>query len=69
MDLILNQGNWVELKFKLKKLYPQLTDNDLHHEEGLEEEMLRMVEYKLRKTKEELRVIIEEMGYSPMERI
>jgi hypothetical protein len=67
MDLVVNQGNWDLLKSKLKKLYPQLTDKDLHHDEGMEESMLRMVEYKLRKTKEEMRVIIEEIGFSPSE--
>lgn len=55
MNVILNQGNWDELKRKLKKEYPQLTDADLQHQEGKEESMLRMVEYKLKMTKEELK--------------
>jgi uncharacterized protein YjbJ (UPF0337 family) len=67
MELVINQGNWDELKSKLKKIYPQLTDDDLHHDEGMEESMLRMVEYKLRKTKEEMREIIAGIGYSPIE--
>jgi len=61
MDILLNQGNWDQLKNKLKQEYPQLTDNDLQHEAGMEESMLRMVEYKLKKSKEEMREII--MGY------
>jgi hypothetical protein len=62
MDIVLNHGNWEELKNKLKKEYPQLTESDLQHQKGMEESMLRMVEYKLRKTKEEMRDII--AGYS-----
>ncbi|MFC2087765.1 general stress protein CsbD [Bacteroidota bacterium] len=58
MELILNQGNWDELKIKLKKKYPQLTEAELQHKEGMEQDMLRMVEYKLRKTKQEMREII-----------
>ncbi len=62
MDILLNQGNWEQLKIKLKQEYPQLTDADLHHDEGMEESMLRMVEYKLKKSKEEMREIIEGYG-------
>ena len=62
MDVVLNQGNWELLKNKLRKEYPQLTETDLQHKEGNEESMLRMVEYKLKKTKEEMREII--AGYS-----
>ena len=62
MDIILNQGNWEMLKNKLRKEYPQLTETDLQHEEGMEESMLRMVEYKLQKTKEEMRDIIAGYG-------
>ena len=58
MELVLNQGNWEELKIKLKREYPQLTDADLQHQEGMEDGMLRMVEYKLQKTKEEMKEII-----------
>ena len=47
-----------ELKTKLKRKYPQLTEIDLQHKEGMEEEMLRMVEYKLGKTKQEMQKII-----------
>jgi uncharacterized protein YjbJ (UPF0337 family) len=66
MDIIINQGNWDQLKTKLREKYPQLTDADMHHDEGKEESMLRMVEYKLQKTKEEMREIIAEYGlFSP----
>ena len=65
MELVVNEGSWDVLKNKLKKLYPQLTDTDLHHEEGMEESMLRMVENKLQKTKEEMTEIIAKMSDSP----
>jgi hypothetical protein len=58
MDLILKQGTWNELKTKLKEKYPQLTEADLKYKKGTEKSMLRMVEYKLRKTKQEMREII-----------
>jgi hypothetical protein len=58
MDLILSQENWNILKSKLKEKFPQLTEADLQHDEGMEISMLRMVEYKLRKTKQEMWDII-----------
>ncbi|MFO7656192.1 MAG: hypothetical protein R6W78_03930 [Bacteroidales bacterium] len=61
MELFLIRGNWDELKHKLSNKYPQLTESDFSHKEGQEESMLRMIEYKLRKTKQELREIIAEL--------
>ena len=58
MELILNQGTWEELTTKLREKYPQLTEEDLQLKKGKEKSMLRMVEYKLRKTKQEMREII-----------
>ena len=63
MDLYIKQENWDELKSKLKINYPLLTDEDLKHDEGMEESMLRMVAYKLRKSKKEMKEIIEGIGY------
>ena len=53
--------NWNNLQSKLKQKYPNLTDSDLHYQDGMERDMLRMVEYKLRKTKQEMRKIISEL--------
>ena len=64
MELILIQRNWEALKNKLRIKYPQLTEADLEYEEGKEDSMLRMVEYKLRKTKKEMRKIIADIGFS-----
>lgn len=58
MDLILNKESWDIIKTKLRAKYPQLTDTDLEHAEGMESSMLRMVEYKLRKTKQQMWDII-----------
>lgn len=53
-----NQPNWKELKGKLKAKFSTLTDADLHYDEGKKDEMLRNVQNKLGKTKEELTAII-----------
>lgn len=53
--------NWEELISKLKLKYPKLTDADLKFYKGKEQEMLRMVEYKLHKTKQEMQVIIDKL--------
>lgn len=59
MDLVLNQRNWEKLKIKLGKKYPQLVITDEQHKEGWEN-MLQMIDYKLQKTKQEIREIIAE---------
>jgi hypothetical protein len=53
------RGSWEQLTIKLKKEYPQLTEKDLEYKENEEEDMLRMIEYKTGKTREEMRAIIE----------
>ena len=58
MKINLNPEYWNELKTKLRKKYPQLEDIDFQHREGKEESMLRMIEYKLRKSKEQMKEII-----------
>ena len=64
MELILIQSNWEALINKLRIRYPQLTEADLECEEGREDGMLRMVEYKLRKTKKEMLKIIADIGFT-----
>ncbi|MBN1597774.1 MAG: general stress protein CsbD [Bacteroidales bacterium] len=56
-----NQQSLDELKLRLKKKYPKLTDTDLRTSENNEKDMLRIVAYKLGKTKEEMSKIIEEL--------
>jgi len=50
--------HWRELQTKLKTKYPELTDTDLEYQDTMEQDMLRMVEYKLGKSKEEMQNII-----------
>jgi hypothetical protein len=59
MNKTSNPQKWIALQSTLKQKYPQLTDADLHYQEGMERDMLRMVAYKLGKTKHEMREIIE----------
>ena len=55
------KGNWNEIKGKLKQKYGQLTDQDLTFAEGKEDELLGRLQKRLGKTKDELRVEIENM--------
>jgi uncharacterized protein YjbJ (UPF0337 family) len=55
------EGNWNEIKGKLKQKYAMLTDNDLLLVEGKQDEMLGRLQAKLGKTKEELHKIISEL--------
>ena len=50
---------WNDLKGKLKQNYPVLTNSDLLWRHGREEDLLRMIAFKLGKTKRELQAIIE----------
>jgi hypothetical protein len=61
MNTYIKQKNFIELKSKLSKIFPQLTDADLSYSETNEKDMLRMVAYKLRKTKEEMQEIISKL--------
>lgn len=58
MNELTTSGHWRELQVKLKLKYPELSETDLEYKEPLQQDMLRMVEYKLGKTKEEMQEII-----------
>ena len=58
MNLDYSPENLIKLKTMLKTKFPQLTDKDLNTPDGDIKDMLRMIEYKLRKSKKELRNII-----------
>jgi uncharacterized protein YjbJ (UPF0337 family) len=47
-------GNWNEQSKQLKEKYSQLTDADLKFETGKEEELLKRVETRLGKKREEV---------------
>jgi len=53
--------NWSDLKSKLKKEFPSLTDNDLVYEFGKKNEMLAKLQVKLGKSNEEWDKIINGM--------
>ncbi len=55
------QGNWNEIKGKVKKQYADLTDDDLLYEEGKDDEMLGRIQQKIGKTKEEVKAWIESL--------
>ncbi len=48
------QGNWNEVKGKLKQQYADLTDNDLLYEEGKEDELFGRLQKKLGISREEV---------------
>ena len=46
------KGNWNEIKGKVKQQYADLTDDDLLHEEGKDDELVGRLQKKTGKTKE-----------------
>ena len=54
-------GNWSEIKGKLKQKFATLKDNDLLMVEGKYEEMLVRLQVKLGKTKDEVHKLIAEL--------
>lgn len=52
------EGNWNEIKGKLKQKFATLTDNDLLLIEGKQDELLGRLQIKLGKTKEEIHTIL-----------
>jgi uncharacterized protein YjbJ (UPF0337 family) len=54
-------GNWKEIKGKLKQKYAQLTDDDLLFLEGKQDELFGRLQTKLGRSREEIRRIIAEL--------
>jgi uncharacterized protein YjbJ (UPF0337 family) len=54
MDKLEIKGKWNELKGKLKQSYGDLTDSDLHYEEGKEDELIGRIQQKTGKTRDEV---------------
>jgi hypothetical protein len=63
MDEILTPEQWYELQGRIRKLYPELTDADLQYHEAVEQDMLTMVAYSLRKTKQIMLEILEKNSF------
>lgn len=55
------EGNWNEMKGKLKQKYANLTDDDLMFEEGKEDELIGRLQKKLGKSKDEVRRMISDL--------
>ena len=53
------EGNWNEMKGKLKQQFADLTDDDLLYDEGKEDEMWGRLQQKVGKTEKEIRSLIE----------
>ena len=54
------KGRWNQLKGKAKQQWADLTDDDLLYVEGKEDELLGRLQEKTGKTKDELKVWIDE---------
>ena len=54
MNKLTIEGNWNEIKGKLKKKYGELTDDDLTFAKGKEDEMYGRLQKKLGKTKDQI---------------
>jgi len=54
-------GNWNEIKGRLKQKFALLTESDMLLAEGKQDEMLGRLQSKLGKTKEEIQKIISEI--------
>lgn len=61
MDKLRIEGNWNELKGKLKEKYAELTEDDLTYEEGKEDQLIGNIQQKLGKTKDEIKAIINDL--------
>ena len=61
MNKLTVEGNWNEIKGKLKQKYGELTDNDLTFAKGKEDEMYGRLQKKLGKTKDEIQREIENL--------
>ena len=59
-NLVLN-GEWDEVRGKIKHIYGNLTDHDLLYVEGKDDELLGKLQKKLGKSKEQLRHFIENL--------
>ena len=53
------KGDWEQLKGKLKQKYADLTDDDLLHEEGKDQEFWGRLQEKLGKTEKEIKALFD----------
>ena len=58
MNKLQFKGEWHELKGKLRQKFADLTDDDLNHAEGQEEELLGHLQKKLGKTQQQISELV-----------
>ncbi|HVE17385.1 MAG TPA: CsbD family protein [Chthoniobacterales bacterium] len=63
MDKLEIKGKWNEVKGKLKQAYGDLTDDDLTHEEGKDDELYGRIQKRLGKTRDEVRHMLRDAGF------
>lgn len=63
MDKLEIKGKWNEIKGKLKQAYGDLTDDDLRHEEGKDDELMGRIQQRLGKTRDEVRIMLRDAGF------
>jgi uncharacterized protein YjbJ (UPF0337 family) len=62
MDKLEIKGKWHEVKGRLKQAYGDLTDDDLRHEDGKDEELMGRIEKRLGKTRDQVRHMLRDAG-------
>lgn len=55
-------SNWEEVKGRIKEKNIEITDEDLHFEEGKEDELLDRLSKKMNRSKEETKAFIESIA-------
>jgi uncharacterized protein YjbJ (UPF0337 family) len=63
MDKLEVKGRWNEIKGKLKQAYADLTDDDLRHEEGKDDELVGRIQQRLGKSRDEVRKMLKDSGF------
>ena len=66
MDIIEIEGDWNELKAKLKEKFAVLTEDDLMFKAGEKEEMYAKIQIKIGKSKEEMAHFIRSISSNPL---
>jgi uncharacterized protein YjbJ (UPF0337 family) len=56
--------NWDAKKEHIKKIHPELTDDDLVYKAGQEMEVLERLQKKLKKSKDEVSTLLSYIGYA-----
>jgi uncharacterized protein YjbJ (UPF0337 family) len=62
MNTLQLKGNWNVIKGKLKQQYAHLTDNDLHYEEGREDELFGRLQKATGQSREQLERYFDDFG-------